>query len=112
MPAQRDGFLHGIARCAGDVRDDHAVIAAQGVEQARFSDVRAAENGGAHAALQPPPARAGGQQRDECLPHVLKRFAEIFKLEGVNILVGIVENRVKMRADAAQRVVQRLNFAP
>ena len=42
--------IHTVARCAGHVADDEAVFAEDGVDEAGFADVRAADNGDADKA--------------------------------------------------------------
>src|SRR5690606_5141156 len=50
-------------------RDDGAVGADQGVEQARLADVGAADDDDAQPVAQQAPARVGGEQRDDLVAH-------------------------------------------
>ena len=49
-PVALDGFIHRIARRAGDRRNDRAILAGQRVQQRRFADIRPPDDGDLDAA--------------------------------------------------------------
>lgn len=110
MTAQSDCLLDCVARGAGDVGDDDALKAGKGVEQAGLSGVRRAENGGLHAVFDEVAAAAGGKQRVE-LPG--GRTQSVFirlQAERLDVFVGVIEHRVKMRADIHELIVDRVQL--
>ena len=96
MAAQRDGFLDGVAGGPGDIGDDHAVIAAERVEKARFADVRTAEYDGADAVFEPLAAAEGRKNGGKRVHGLFQHVAVLPKLKRLDVFVGIVEHSVKM----------------
>ena len=105
MPSEGYGLFDGIAGRAGDVGDDDAVEACKRVEQARFSGVWCAKNRGLHTVFDEVSAAAGGKKRVELPGSGLQGIYVGLQAEGLDILVGIVQNGVEMRADVHETVV-------
>ena len=97
MPPQPDGLLHGVARRARNVGDDHAVEAREAVQQARLARVRAAEDDGGQAVLHDASPVAGGEQAVERLCVAVQLSRKLRQLKRVDVLVRIVQNGVEMR---------------
>ena len=112
MTAQRDRLLDCVARSAGDVGDDDALKAGKGVEQARLSGVRRTENGGLHAVFDEVAAAAGGKQRVELPGGRFQRVSIGLQAERLDVLVGVVQHGVKMRADIHELIVDRVQLFP
>ena len=88
-----------------DVGDDDAVEAREGVEQARFSGVWCAKDRGLHAVFDEVSAAAGGKKRVELPGSGLQGIYVGLQAEGRDVLVGVVQNGVEMRADVHETVV-------
>ena len=98
-------LLHGVARRAGKVGDDGAVVAHKRVEQRAFARVRRADDGGRRAAFEHASARKGAEQRRERLFALRERPLRLGKREVLDVLVGIVHHGVEAAGEAQQRVV-------
>ena len=110
MPPECDGLLDGVTRRAGNVGDDDAVKAGQAVEKTGFSGVRAAQNDGPDAGLHHPAPMAGGKQRGKLPAAFCQRRFIAGEREGVDILVGVIEHGVEMRAQIDPAVVDRVDL--
>ena len=96
MPSEGYGLLDGVAGRAGDVGDDDAVEACKRVEQARFSGVWCAKDRGLHTVFDEVSAAAGGKEHVELFGSRIQRVCIGLQAEGLDILVGIVQNGVEM----------------
>ena len=109
--AEKAPLRERVARRAGDVGDDGALKAEQRVEQRRFSGVRAAENGRAHALFKKLPAGKRGEQRFERADRRIEHGGVFRERERRYILVRIVEHRVIVRADVREILIDLLRAA-
>ena len=109
MPPECDGLLDGVTRRAGNVGDDDAVKAGQAVEKTGFSGVRAAQNDGPDAGLHHPAPMAGGKQRGKLPAAFCQRRFIAGEREGVDILVGVIEHGMEMRAQVDPAVIDRVD---
>ena len=96
MPSEGYGLFDGIAGRTGDIGDDDAVKACKRVEQARFSGIRRAKDRGLHTVFDEVSAAAGGKEHVELFGSRIQRVCIGLQAEGLDILVGIVQNGVEM----------------
>ena len=109
MPPECDGLLDRVARRAGNVGDDHAVKAGQAVKKTGFSGVRTAQNDRLDSGLHHPAATTGGKQCGKLTATFCQRCFIAGEREGVDILVGVIEHGVEMRAQIDPAVVDRVD---
>ena len=103
--AQHHRFLHRIPGGAGDIGDDHPVVACQGIEQAGLSHVGLAHNGGGNALPENSSLAVGLQQAVQRLSIAAEIAAVVFQTEILDVLVGIIQHRVEMAAKIHQVIV-------
>ena len=109
MPPECDGLLDGVTRRAGNVGDDHTVKAGQAVEKTGFSGVRTAQNDGFDPGLHHPAPMAGGKQCGKLTAACRQRRFVAGERKGVDILVGVIEHGMEMRAQIDPAVVDRVD---
>ena len=109
MPPECDGLLDGVTRRAGNVGDDDAVKAGQAVEKTGFSGVWTAQNDGPDAGLHHPAPMAGGKQRGKLPAACRQRRFVAGERKGVDILVGVIEHGMEMRAQVDPAVIDRVD---
>ena len=103
--AQPQLFLDGVARRARDIRDDRAVIAQNGVQKRAFSGVGSADYGGGDAAVQELSARVAVGKALELRYGGMKLRFVSYKRKILNILVGVIQNGVVVRAQVGEKII-------
>ena len=88
--------LQGVPGGAGDVGDDGAVIARQGVEQRGFARVGTAHDGAGDALGELLAPAAGGQQSAQFFGLLAQYLGQLLHAEGVNVLVRVVQHGVEV----------------
>ena len=107
MPAV--SVRRSVARRAGDLRHDGAVIAEQRVQQRALARVGPPDDHGRDAAAQQPPALKGPAQGAQRAQRGLERAAIGLEPEVLDVLVGVVEHGVVVGADVGEGGGDRLD---
>ena len=110
QPTQMNLFLHGIPGGAGNVGDNHPLVARQGVEQTGFSCIRPPENDGFYAVPDDLSPLAGGKQLLQRVNLRVQQRRVILEGEIVDVLVGIVQHCVKMAHHGHQRLINGIQL--
>ncbi len=107
--AEVGGFLDGIARGAGDGRDDGAVVAEELVEQTGLARVGPAHDSGADAASQKSGLRRGAQQFVHELHAARESRDELVLGVGRDVFVGKIYVRFDVREGLDEVIAQEVD---
>ncbi len=94
----------------GDVGDDAAVIACQGIEQAGFAYIGLAHNGSGNAGAQNAALIVGLQHIVQSLAVGAEIAVIILQAEILNIFVRIIQHRMEMAAQVGQVIIDGSQF--
>ena len=107
---QHNRFFHRIPGGAGDIGDDHPVVAGDGVEQAGLAYVGLAHNGSGHALSENPALVVGLKKSIQSLGIGAEIAVVILQAEILDILVGVIQHCMEMAAQIGQVVIDGGQF--
>ena len=108
--AYHNRFFHRISGSACNFRYNDSLIAGQGIQQAGFSHIGLAHNGGSNTLTENATLTVGLQQSIESLGILPQSAGVVFQTEIVNILIGVIQHSVEMTAKIRKVIVNRAQF--